>query len=473
MAYNPLIIIPGPAMSELEITDSNGNTEKKVWPVKLDTKAILNDMKSSLMKMILFRKDNGFSDSVAQIVESVAEPMGVKPDGSKKHNVHAVKINSCLAQCNEKEKAAIGKAFPAMTVSSKIGEENVFFFAYDMFGDVYSVADELDRFVCHVKASANAEKVDILCISLGGTVLKAYLDAYSDKNEVEKVISVASFMNGSSLIADIFEDKLTLSNTDALLSLMGDKAESLSSMAGMLPPDVIENTVKKSLKVLKENLILNCTMMWGCIPDSRFEKIYSSFIKKGSELDKKVSRLHNYSANINANLKALSEKGMKFYQICGCGKTLLPITASSEIVSDGIVDTALASIGAQCKSINSKPDAAACLFPENTWFFNNMSHFDLQGNDILLYLIAEILTGSVNKEKYPQFNGSRNIKNLRWNLIPKAKTAAKSADAALKAELEECISQYDIIAAKTVIENDDDVKQLEKKLSELLKNVNK
>lgn len=472
MTYNPLIIIPGPGHSTLTIEDCNGKQIKRAWPLELDQKSILNDMKSSLMKMMLFRKDNGFSDKVAQIVKELTEPLSLNPDGTKKHNVKAVKINSSYADCDSSEKSVINKAFPAMSITKRIGEENVFFFSYDMFGDIYDVVQELDKFIGEVKSAVNAEKVDLLCVSLGGTVLKAYLDVYAKKNDIEKVINAASLMCGASLIADIFENNLTLNEPAKLLSLLGSKGESLSSMTGMLPEDVIENTIKKSLEVLRKNLILNCTMMWACIPNDRFDSIYSSFITKGSELDKKVSRLHNYSLNLKEELTTLSASGMKFYQICGYGKNLLPITSEAAVSSDTVVDTELASLGALCSSADVKPDASSCIFSETTWFFNGLEHFAVQNNDIIWQLIAEILSGNsnINMLKYPQFNGSRDIKNLRWNLIPKAKKTAETADGDLKNELENCISQFNSILRNTVIENDNDVKELERKLTELLKN---
>ena len=87
MNKNPVIIIPGLGRSKLVLCDDSGNKIKNAWPFELDTKAILDKLKGSLMKLMLFRKDAGFSDRIADIVREVAEPLALNPDGRKKHNI--------------------------------------------------------------------------------------------------------------------------------------------------------------------------------------------------------------------------------------------------------------------------------------------------------------------------------------------------------------------------------------------------
>ncbi|MBQ8209584.1 MAG: hypothetical protein IJZ35_03250 [Clostridia bacterium] len=400
MAYNPLIIIPGPAISLLDIVDENGNKIKKAWPVDIDKQAVLNLLKSSMMKMMLLRKDCGFSYSVAKIAADAVEPLSVNPDGTKKHNVKAYEIKPSYKNCSEGFRNLINKAFSAEKIADAIGEDNIFCFSYDMFGDIYTVADELDKFIGTVKKSAASEKVDLLCVSLGGTVLKAYLDAHSQKNDVEKVISVASLMNGSSLIADAFEGKLSLNDTGALLALLGEKGATLSSLMGMLPPDAIENTVTKCMAIIKNSLLNSCTMMWACIPNDRFDAVYAAIMPKGSELDKKVTKLYNYSLNLSSELKALEAQGMKFCQLCGYGKNLIPLTENNAVCSDGVVDTSLASFGAVCTSVDATPDNSGCLFGDTTWFIRDAEHLSINHSSKAADIVAAILTDSADMSKY-------------------------------------------------------------------------
>ena len=468
MRSDPVIIIPGIGQSKLILADENGNKIKNAWPVELDQSAIVNELKSSLMKMVLFRKDGGFSDRVAAIAESACEPLAVNEDGTKKHNVIPVSYEKSLAECNDDEKKYIYKMIPMEQLGAKIGEDRLFFFAYDPFGDAYDTASRLDGFIGFVKNKTGSEKVSLVSVSQGGVVLRVYLDLYGGKGEIGKVVNFVSALDGSSLIADIFDDKLLLDDPASLLGTIGGKAASLASAVGMLPKDVIANTIEKSLSVLKKSLIFNCTMMWGSIPAGRFGAILNKYPSMNESLKAKVTRLYDFTVYFPERAKALAENGMKFYQICGCGMGIVPVCESKNIQSDGIVDVSSASFGAVCTSDESDVDVSGCVFPENTWFFNNMSHADAAFNDVALSLACDILSDEVSGvcDKYPQFNGSRNIRKLKYELVPKAEKAISEGKNC--AELEKALADYEKILSNTVINDDSDVKELEGRLKALL-----
>lgn len=455
MSLNPVIIIPGIGQSKLIVEDKNGKKIKNAWPVEIDEKALLNDMKGSLMKMMLFRTDGGFSDKVAGIVNDVTDPLAVNPDGSKKYIIKPVELKKSFAECIDDEKNFINNIVPVDILSAKTGEDKIFCFSYDFFGDIEDTAASLDEFVSFVKAKTGSEKVDFVVYSIGGAVLKAYLKDYSVKCDCGKVVNIASALDGSSLVADIFENMLHLENPIGLLSSLGGKASSVSSMAGMLPGDVIENVINKSIAVLKKNLLDNCTTLWALIPDSRFEAVFNSR-KTDDALAEKVKAMHEYSKRFKDEVK---EKGIKFYQLCGYGDKLPSVIESSDVCSDGIVDTASASFGG--------------AFPETTWYFKNQNHIDAVYNDIAMSLAVKILTGEIenvtSSSDYPEKNGSRNIKKLMKKLIPEAEKALKTASENKKTELEACIAEYEKLLSETVIENDDNVKLLEKRIEAIIK----
>lgn len=397
MAQNPLIIIPGPAVSEINIVDSNGKKVSRAWPPTIDQQAITNLLKGSLMKMMLLRKDAGFSDGVAQIVSEAIEPLSVNPDGTKKHNTVARIIRTSYKDSSAGERAIFNKAYHMDELAEKLGEENLYIFCYDMFGDIYNVAENLHKFIKSVKANTSAQQVDILCISLGGVVLKAYLQEYSQENDIQNVISIATLMNGTSLIADAFENKLEIKDTKALLALLGEKGESLSSAMSMLPPDAIENSAKKCIDIVRKKLLCNCTMMWACIPNDRFDAIYSALVTKGSELDKKVTKLHEYSMNLASEISNLEKNMMNFNWICSYGIELLPITTKTDISSDGIADVNLASFGASCATVDSEPELSECAFPLKTCAIKGVSHFSIHNDRAVNDMVANTFKKLANK----------------------------------------------------------------------------
>lgn len=453
MYSNPVVIVPGIGHSKLITENENGKKIKNAWPVEIDEKAILNEMKGSLMKMMLFRTDGGFSDKIAAIADDVTDTLSVNPDGTKKYNIKPVSFEKSLAEYTDSEKKELLKNIPVQELAEKIGEDKIFCFAYDFFGDIADTARSLDEFITFVKAKTGCAKIDLFVYSIGGAVLKAYLKDYSVKCDCEKVVSFASMLDGASIVADVYENKLKLDNPLSLVASLVDNADSVLSMAGMIPEDVIENVVKKSLAVIRKNIFDNCTTLWALVPDDRFDAVFS-FCNPGMALAEKVRALHEYSKNFKNEAEVLAQNGMKFYQICGCGQKLPEIVEAFDICTDGIVDTASASFDG--------------VFPETTWYFDGQEHIYAMYNDVAMSLAVKIFAGE-DTQNYPVKNGSRNIRKLKNQLIPKVKIALETATGDVKNELEACLCEYDKILAETVIVNDGNVRQLEKRIEETLK----
>lgn len=376
MSTNPVIIIPAIGQSKLVVLDENGNKVKNAWPFEIDEKALLDDMKGSLMKMMLFRTDGGFSDKVAGIADGITEPLAVNPDGTKKYSLKSLLAGKSYSECNEKEQDFIKGVFPVDGLAESLGADKIFYFDYDFFGDIADTASALDALVADVLAKTESEKVDFIVFSTGAAVLKAYLKDYAVKSCVEKVVCIAAFLDGASIVADIYENKLHIDNPAELLSSLGGKAASLASVVGMLPPDVMENIITKSVNVMKKNILDNCTSLWALIPAGRFEAVAAAY-DMAPALKEKVSSIYEYSCNFKNEIKALEENGMKFCFVCCTGRELPCVFESAGTDSDGIVDTASASL-----------DGA---YPENTHYFDGTEHFSAMKNDAIVTLIENFL----------------------------------------------------------------------------------
>ena len=468
MSFNPVIVIPGLGMSKIDMVDEKGERIKSAWPFELDEKALLNELKGSIMKLMLFRKDGGFSDKIADIVNDVTEPLSSNPDGSAKHNLKVLALNKPWGEFTDGEKKYASKSFPLKELAEKAGAENVFFFAYNFAGDISETAKELDAFVSLVKEKTGCEKVNFLVLSTGGTVLKAYLKDFKANNDIDRVVNVGAALDGAYIAADIFSGKLDLHNPGELLKSLGGKAASLASMTGMLPGDVTENIISKSLNAIKTNLLNTNTSMWALIPRERFDEIYESGVHGSNEaLCGKIKEYSEYSEKFTEDVK-----GMKFYQLCGWGKQTVPVSASRDMNSDGLINISSSSLGASDCKYDETPNTENCLFPMTTWFFKNQSHTAFAFNDIAVKLAVKILAGeieNVNSDpNFPQFNYGRNIKNLKTKLIPKAEKAAESCSEDIKGELKGCIDEYEKILSETAVENDDNVKALESRIETLL-----
>ena len=376
MSKNPVIIVPALGQSKLYITDANGNKIKNVWPFELDEKALLEEMKGSLMKMMLFRTDGGFSDKVAGIVDEITAPFALDENGENVNTIKTALSSSCYAECNENEQEFIKKVYPVDGLVAELGADKIFYFEYNFFGDVFSNAKSLYELIAEVKAKTGSEKVDFIVMSTGAAVFKAWIKQNSAEPVAGKVVFVTAFLDGASAVADIYEGKINLENPAALLTSMGGKAASLAQVVGMLPADVIENVISKSINVLRKNILNNCSSLWALIPVNRFDSILSKQ-KMTTDLWAKVSEIKCYTERIRENFKALEEKGVKFAFVCGKGRHLPEIFASADVDCDGIVDVSSASLGG--------------AFEENTLYVDSLEHIGAVKNEEVISFVEKFL----------------------------------------------------------------------------------
>ncbi len=368
---SPLIIIPSLGQSVLHLTDSNGERFKKAWPFELDQESLMNELKGSLMKMMLFRVDGGFSDRIASIVADICEPFALNEEGERLHNISVSKLNVSYADFNEEQKAFAEKMIPAKKIAAKIGANNVFYFAYDFLDAPQKSAKELSSFIDSVILKTGSEKVSLAVCGTGGVVAKAYVSAFENCSCIEKIVFVSAALDGMTLAADLLENKLQLDNPMELLSSLGGKAASLSSVAGMLPADVINNVITKSFAVAKKTVVQNSSFIWSLVPNARFE----SMLAKSSltpELSQKVKNENDCSKAFRSWLDKCNANGTQIHFLCGCGKEL-PAVASEKQDSDGITDVFSSSLSG--------------AFPENTVFCESKSVKDILASDGFLSLV--------------------------------------------------------------------------------------
>lgn len=480
--HNPVIIIPGIGQSKIELIDRDGNKIKNAWPVDIDMKSALDDLKGSLMKMMLFRRDAGFSDKVAKIVQSAVDPLRVAANGQPANTLRVASYPRPISECSQENKRFIYKMIPLEELGKAIGEENLFYFAYNPFSEVYTTAQELNDFVSIVKEKSGSEKIDFIAVSLGGAILKAYLELYAGRNDIGSIACVCAALDGTDFAADIFENALDLENPAKYLSYAGDKAAQAAPMLAMIPSDVVDACINKSLSEAKTALLYNSTMMWACIPNSRFDAIADKNMSSlTAEVQEKIKSFHTYSLTFADKVKELKDCGVRFCIISGFGKKGLPVFRSADENSDMVVTAASSSLGAAAKKIrgDAQPsyediDASSAALPENTWFFMGQGHNAAAYNDVLLSLVTKFITGEIDDINslpgYPQFNLTRNIKKLKYDLIPKANRVLNdpAADEALKEKFRVLRDEYNALLASTVIKDAPGTTELEEKYSSLL-----
>lgn len=434
--YTPCIILPGIGQSKVASVDKDGNKIKMAWPLDVNGEEILGSLKASLMKMMVFRKDAGFSDKVKSIVKDILQPIAVNDDGTMKNGVRVVKYNQSLAQCNEKQKNYIYKMVPMQRLSAIIGEENLYFFAYNSFGEPYETAKDLDEFIQKVKKERNCEKVNLVPVSLGGALSTAYFDAYGHKNDVERVMYFVAALEGTRLIADVYRKNIRLGELTPVIEMFASKsaAEKARSLLKMLPDGVIENVVDKAIDALLEEVAINCPSLWSVLPPEDYEELSAKYLsdKKHAVLREKTDRFYNAQSNIRKIIDERKANGTEFFSIACYGLELVPVIQSFRTSSDTIINIESPSLGAKAAPLGEKLptdhcrgtyctneahshispdgtiDASYGYMPEHTWYFLNQQHDATAYNDTALNIAAKVLSDKNFKDIYsdeslPQF----------------------------------------------------------------------
>ncbi|MCL2512713.1 MAG: hypothetical protein FWF08_02325 [Oscillospiraceae bacterium] len=455
--HSPVIVIPGIGQTRTYLVNEKGERIKRAWPIEVDQKKFLSELQGSMAKMMLLRRDMGFSDKLAGLIAEAVDPISYTNEGKAKHRVSVETFDNSFAECSEDERKFIFRMVPLEDTAALVSEDHLYYFAYNSFGAPYEAAADLRAFIKKVREETGHDKVSIVPVSLGACVATAYFDAYGDDGDIDRVLYFVGAVDGTAVFADFFERNLDAENSSDIFGMfLGKEAsEKFGSVLKFLPKGVADNVIDKVLTAVIDTLMRNCPMMWALIPVGRYEKIRDMHLKdkKYDALRALTDRFHDAHLNFKDTVRQKTEEGVKFFAICGYGKKLPKFSPSKNMTSDEVINLSSASLFAEsadlgesfpegykqkntyCReeghnhiSPGSDVDASTGLIPDSTWYFCGQNHDATAYNDVALKIAARILGDNdfrdvYSDSRYPQFNGSRNIRKVKYNLLPKLKKA--------------------------------------------------
>ena len=210
--HAPSIIIPGIGQSESNLLDENNElvydaNGKPVtgWPLYINADELIEELAAPLVTAIATQKDNGFTDFASKTIANALRVNAIGLDGLPVNNVHITKYYKSLALCDETEREFIMNTIPIKSYAEEAGDDHLYFFAYNSFGDVIGIAEELFAYIQMVKAQTGHDKVNIVPISLGGTVFNALLEIHPEvADDLERVICIVPALDGSKIVSDVY-----------------------------------------------------------------------------------------------------------------------------------------------------------------------------------------------------------------------------------------------------------------------------
>lgn len=473
----PTVIIPGISQSISYLADENGNPavnsngselsgglliidDSKLVPV------IANNLAGPLVKALITQsdKDGMLADGVYKTVTELFAIQSSNKHGLPTHNLKTVSYQTSVAGMSQDDRDYFYRMIPMQSITDEVGEDNLYLYAFPLIGDPMESAKGLNDYIQMVKAQKGVDKVNIVTISLGGTILTAYLDLYKDTGypDINRVVNVVACLNGTDVMGDFYLRKFNLDDQfffgDFLPMIMkesngyGTLGYIINIALKIMPKSVIYSILTAAVDGIIDTLMLNCPQFWAMLPSDRFEeaKVKYDFIWTDPTyhlLAPKLDAFQTAKLNLVDNLNVLMNSGRLVHNVAGYGLdysvqdyNFFGVMMSSQTTnSDAIIDIDSTTLGATYAkagtvlpdeilfrdgaivSPDGSVDISTCAFPENVWLFGGQHH-EVGRNDVVIKLIGKLITGEIKSvndmsDAYPQFNGNRNTKNItRWYL---------------------------------------------------------
>ncbi|MGN1168886.1 MAG: hypothetical protein ACI4RB_02100 [Acutalibacteraceae bacterium] len=514
----PLVIVPGINHSPVYlcdennevIYDENGDTVNgTLLIVNTDNliPIVLRYVAVPLIMMLITQRDCGLCNGIQKVVDSVFSTQTTNPDGSLVNNLQLKDFHFPLSEFDENsfdgryDKAWFYRMLPIQKYTEVAGEDEVYLYTFNLMGNVMDSADGLDEFIQYVKKETGKDKVNLLNVSLGGTVFTAYMDRYVDKGDVDEIVNVVAVLNGTGIIGDFFARDWNLSDEslyrDIFPYIMGAEGNetlgyAINLLIRFLPRHELESILTAAYDRLFEDLLHNTSQFWAMVPSEYYPELADRYLsdEAHAQLRKSTDEFYHAQLNLVDNVKKFKAQGGEMNNLCGYGLqfgeqeySFFALVASYDKVnSDGVIQIESTSLGATAapagqklsdeyvNSLSDKSylspdgslDASTCAFPDNVWFFTNQHH-EIGGNDVALRLASEILLDDEikdihsNPEKWPQFNGSRNTKWVTRSYLKDAAAVDMSTLTQAQAdELTAAVAEANAMLERTIIDVEGD-----------------
>lgn len=499
----PTIVIPGIGQSRVWLTDGKGNYvyddgEKiNCFPCYVDTGAIIRRVLAPALLTLAFQHDIGLTAAVDDLVDILFYMNTCDENGKESKYVELEEYPYSLAECSEKEKQTIYENIPLQSYSELAGEDHLYYFAYNSFGNTVDTVDRLYRYIEMVKKETGHDKVNLAPISMGGAVFNGLLEWYNGSYEgkpdvydsINKVVYIVPALNGSTIVGDVITKNLTFLDKEYLYNgflerLMDeDTARWIEVALRLLPDDVIDSVLNEVAEQLNRKVISRCTAMWSLCPGEYYDEAVKLWLTDPSlsGIKKQTDLFHTAQANRFKNIQRLLDMNVKVFDIVDYNFPLYNVGNSwNDENGDGVIHLSSTSAGAASLPVGEKlpagykqagtyctnpdhnhispdnsVDATTGMLCDTTFYFDGQAHEATARNDIIMKLAVNLLysdriTDVFADENFPQFNGARDGRSLQ-NAINTAKNADRSKlTAEQSARLDKAVKQGEDVLSSTV-----------------------
>ena len=464
----PAIVVPGIGQSNVWALDDNGDyildsDGKRIscFPAYFDVTSIIKTAVVPAISTLITQRDTGLSDALCEVVRDSFAVNACDENGKNTGNIEVEKYLYSVAECSEYEKEQIYRNIPLQNFAEMAGEDHLYYFAYNSFGNNYDIVSELYDYIQMVLDETGHDKVNIVPISMGGSIANALFEYYPDVMDcLEKVVYIVPALDGSTIVGDLYTKNLSFLDADFLYNgfletLMDEEtARMIEVIARILPDEVLTGALRTVANCLVDEVASNITMLWGLCPKAYYPAASEALLADKPEIKRQTDMFYQAQLNSLSNIQKLVDKGVQVFDIVDYDVPLYQIGNSwNNDNADGVIHLASTSmgvhsalvgttLGADYKQANTSInctdpthnhispdgviDASTGLLPDTTFYFDAQNHESTARNDIIISLATNLLATDEIKDvystpAYPQFNATRDTRRLKNDLIPDAK----------------------------------------------------
>ncbi len=536
----PVIVLPGINHSPTYLYDDEGNrvTDSNGADIGgtlliLNLDGVLKQLPKVILSVLatLVLQRNVLLDKVAYDVAQAAFAFQHCDDeGVCDDNLSTLTWDYPISEFNKKAEAGdekhqggfdldwVYRMVPMKPLVDVIGEDHTYFFTFNLVGDPMESATKLHDYIQLVKKQTGHDKVNLLPVSLGGTILTAYLEKYGHE-DIHAIVNAVACLDGTDLLADFMAREWNLSpeffyhefisNIFVESNDRGTIGYLINIALRIIPESGINALLSGAMSGILDTMMLNCPQFWAMLPKARYDELAERYLKDKPELKERTDAFQQARLNLEKNILAAVEDGVRVNSISGSNLNLgeemytyFGVVASSKKVnSDGIINlssTTMGAIGAagdntlgegykQAKVIEAHPDysyvspdnmvdVSTAVLPDNTWIFLDQYH-EVGDNDVVLNLAKALLLEEIDDvhsdpENYPQFNYKVTTKYVRrWRLADAYEVDRTNLSAEQIAKLDAAIAGGEAIIYATVAPKQEDVEKADRALMEALHDV--
>lgn len=374
-------------------------------------------------------------------------------------------------------------------------EDYLYVFNYSAFSYTSKNVEGLHEFIETILANnkVGATEVVLVPMSMGASVTTAYLDAYPTRasSHVKRVVGIVGAWDGTEIIADMLTQNYCeplsadLFYNGLISDLVGEPWGYVVNIAlRLFPKQVLRDFIDMALCGLATDLFGPTPSLANMAPLARYEEVMATGFITSDVVRAEVDAFYEAKARLHTEtIPGLQAEGVTFSFIAGYGLPFGACTSDYSLFgfmkngpitnSDEIINIDSTAPGTSYVAYNEKftdtegrelsPDGSidisTCYYKETSWYFYQQKH-ELEYNNTALSLALNLATGHVTdvdscsdpngEYYYPQFNGARNLKPLKWYKEDLARYCKENGKTLTDDEYDAIFAEADAMAAITV-----------------------